>query len=724
MSERILSDQLAAEVHTSGSPSAPQSSINEPPASVSETATNSSPTGQQLRTSPTDSSALAANTVKRPPIRRASGSENGDGPELIGHLNPEGIFVALTRPDASGASQLDDSLGHWVPRGADARVLDDGQLTQINRHHKSASTATSFDEPTISSVQSNQQWLDFLPDLESFVVLRDIYLKEIHPLFPIFQPEAIPNTFVRGELRCNDTLLMLSVCLSVAASPAARPHLPLQHRDGVWTPELFIRRLSQTLTRALETAGSADKLRAARVFTALSLFSQLSADDHASAEYCARAVSYSQTLQLHLETAHVRKDDAMAIRLFLCVWALDRLNAAFHSRPVLIHPCDVGRNMEALIAQQEPGFRVFLVTCGLLEEIIDLYRPFRESVKGKDDLWFPSFEDLVVRADAVQCETHLLGQYLVHPPLPYHFQNGEARQKPMPLCPVSRSSLIPALTATVETLYHSVAMLSHRCNSLQNPDRSSVSYLRANLFVARLTTIMRTNFGSSLSSFPFIPYALSLSLRVSYRELRFSKVPLHRSIARDQLLSICGLLEHFVEIYGFVRRLVTLAIRTIEEMDKVAVSVLQARRDGREGSTQTMTLSGDGAMHSGSTGHNRSAASRSGHPDVQAEVSEPHTPAERSNTFQISRYDAAQYTAKRFDSVYQIPDMPDLFEHFDPEFNLDAVDFVLVQNDGGVALPGSGLGPEEGWIYGPMASDMLPNSADRCVTPSATRLRP
>lgn len=409
VSERLPSDQMVTQIHTSVSP-APRSPINEPPASVYEIAT---PTHtQQSWTSPTNSPALAANQVEHHRSPGASGSENDDGPEFIGHLNPEGIFVALNRPGAPDASQLDDSLGLWVPRTADTKTLHDSQpSSKLDLHPKSTSAARGGDAPTPSSVQSKQRWLDgdVLPESESFAALREIYLKEIHPLFPIFQPEAIPTTFARNELGRNDTILVLSVCLSVASSPAARPYLPLQHQDGLWTPELFARRLSQTLVRALETAGSADKLRAVRVFTVLSLFSQLSADDHPSAEYCARAVSYSQTLQLHLETAHVRKDDAMAVRLFLCVWALDRLNAAFHSRPVLIHPCDIGRNMEASISQQDDGFRVLLVVCGLLEEITDLYRPFRESRKHKDNLSFPSFEELVVRADAIRCQTHLLG---------------------------------------------------------------------------------------------------------------------------------------------------------------------------------------------------------------------------------------------------------------------------------------------------------------------------
>lgn len=417
VSEPLPSDQPVTWVPTSSS-SATHISVNEPPTSVYDIATNTSHTARPW-TSPTNSPALAAVTVEQQHSPGASGSENTDGHDFIGHLNPEGIFVALTRPGAPGASRLDDSLGHWIPRTAHTGLARDGQSTYIDVHPKSASASRSFDEPTLSNLQSKQQWVDLLPDPESFVVLRDVYLKEIHPLFPVLQPELIPTTFSKDKLRYTDRIYILSVCLCVAASPAARPHLPLQHRDGLWTPELFIRRLSQTLVRAIEEVGSADKFRAVRVFTVLSLCSQLSADDHASAEYCARAISYSQTLQLHLVSTHVRKDDAMAVRLYLCVWALDLLNAAFHSRPVLIHPSDVGRDMEASIAQQDASFRVFLVVCGLLEEIIDLYRPSGGSVKGRDDLVFPSFEDLVVRADAVQCETHLLGQSLIDFSLPY-----------------------------------------------------------------------------------------------------------------------------------------------------------------------------------------------------------------------------------------------------------------------------------------------------------------
>lgn len=41
-------------------------------------------------------------------------------------------------------------------------------------------------------------------------------------------------------------------------------------------------------------------------------------------------------------------------------------------------------------------------------------------------------------------------------------------------------------------------------------------------------------------------------------------------MVRDQLLVICSLLKRFTEIYGFARRLVALAVKTIEEMGSVA----------------------------------------------------------------------------------------------------------------------------------------------------------
>lgn len=341
-------------------------------------------------------------------VSRCSSSEPdaGEGPKFVGHLNPEGIFLAMTRLGASQASRCDDTLGFWLP-GKPGRGAEDEEQQPLNRRSEFRSSKS----PSVARALVPPQRVMVLPDPQSFNALRAIYFEDIHPLFPILQPGLIPEITASAGLSPTEVILMQSLCLAMATNAAARPFLRFQGRKGVLTPKLFANRLSQALVEGLRMIGSIDRLISVRVFTILSLFSQLSTDDHTSAEYCARAVSYTHTMQLHLDTAHVRTDDPMVTQVFLCVWALDRLNAAFHSRPLLIHARDIGRNMDVSIAQQDGCFRVLLMICGLLEEIITLYRPSHESRASNNDFAFPSFEDLVIRADGVRCETRFLGEF-------------------------------------------------------------------------------------------------------------------------------------------------------------------------------------------------------------------------------------------------------------------------------------------------------------------------
>ena len=139
-----------------------------------------------------------------------------------------------------------------------------------------------------------------------------------------------------SELSPTRVLFMQSLCLAVATNPVAQPYLRLPSTEsGLLTPKKFAASVSQAMLTSLDLVGSHNMIASIRALSTLSLFSQLSNDDHSSAEYCARAVSYVQTLQIYLSTSRFRSDHQAVTRLFLCVWALDRLNAAFHGRPVL-----------------------------------------------------------------------------------------------------------------------------------------------------------------------------------------------------------------------------------------------------------------------------------------------------------------------------------------------------------------------------------------------------
>ncbi|KAH8805082.1 hypothetical protein F5884DRAFT_440209 [Xylogone sp. PMI_703] len=594
-----------------------------------------------------------------------------DRPTFVGHLNPEGIFLATTRLGAVRASRCDDTLGFWLPKEHDRRQRPEvGQ--QLPSHQPVSSPRRRSGVPRTLVPQQVLQGKKALPDPRSFNALRAIYFKDVHPLFPILRPELIPEMTATDDLSPTETILMQSLCLAVATNAAAEPFLCLENTKGTLKPMDFASCLSQALVTSINTANTTDLLLSVRVLTILSLFSQLSTDDHTSAEYCARAISCMHTLQLHLDTTRVRTDDAMVTQVFLCVWALDRLNAAFHSRPSMVHPRDIGRNMQVSIAQQEGCFRAFLMVCGLIDEVTNLYRPTHELGASAENSAFPSFEDLVIEADAIRCPTHLL--------------------------------------ATIETLYHSAAMLSYRFHSLENPDRSSISYLRSNLSAARLISIMENRCASSLSNFPFVPYSISLALRVSYRELRFSKIPLHRSMARSRLLNVCTILEKFSDKYAFTRRLTALAATTVRELDKVVTSVLQARHNETENIEITETAEvedRDQNAHVPEVNNNATIIPPESNPiNVTSEK------IDHPGNSQVPQHNLAEYNADSFDMVYNIPDLPNLFEHFDLEFNLDAVDFTLMQDVRAGTFQNYGLNPDIDWIPDLEIQNTFPGNAE------------
>lgn len=333
--------------------------------------------------------------------------EDEHRPNFVGDLNPEGIFLATTSHGASRVSKYHDNLGFWLPSKDPSQSGGSGPSLPGPRPDAS-SVAHPNDSRAATHAWSSRS-ARLLPDPRSFNSLRTIYFKDIHPIFPILPPELVPEMADSGELSMDETILMQSLCFATATNTAARPFLRLPRRRGVLSPKEFSARQSQALVASLNTAyGAIDPMIAVRAFGLLSLFSQLSTDNHTSAEYCARAVSHVHTMQLHLDTSHVRKDDAVAVQIFLCVWVIDRLNAAFQSRPILMHSRDIGRDMAAAVAQQQGCFRTLLVICNLLEKVTGLYRP--ESKANDDEAEFPPFEELVIGTDAVRCPASLLGE--------------------------------------------------------------------------------------------------------------------------------------------------------------------------------------------------------------------------------------------------------------------------------------------------------------------------
>lgn len=177
--------------------------------------------------------------------------------------------------------------------------------------------------------------------------------------------------------------------------------------------------------------------------------------------------------------------------------------------------------------------------------------------------------------------------------------------------------------------------------------------LRETLSAANIAFIIGTEFRDNISHMPFVPYALSLSLRVFYRDLRFSsKSPFTRNRARKQLLNACALLrESFATNFPATMKVAELAEQTVKEMEKVYNSILQQQESSRSVSVAAERTE----QHMSSNG-------------VSANVDEPRQPLGEASMMSLD-----------LNTSEELPDL-DVFEFFDADFHLDVIDAALIDN--------------------------------------------
>lgn len=83
-------------------------------------------------------------------------------------------------------------------------------------------------------------------------------------------------------------------------------------------------------------------------------------------------------------------------------------------------------------------------------------------------------------------------------------------------------------------------------------------------------------FRDQLVLLPFVPYAISLSLSVNYREMRRSKIPMSRSRAKIAFEANCQILERLGEIFWSAAAMAEMGNLTLKELDRVYAQVADA----------------------------------------------------------------------------------------------------------------------------------------------------
>lgn len=192
------------------------------------------------------------------------------------------------------------------------------------------------------------------------------------------------------------------------------------------------------------------------------------------------------------------------------------------------------------------------------------------------------------------------------------------------------------LRATLELFYHSVSVVSVRFPQERpgdSPPTLAISSRRS-LSADRITSIFG-EFPGELSYLPVMPYAASLSLGVAYRKMRHGRVPLFRDRGRRAFTANAAVLHKLAGHFWAARTMATLAEQVLNEMDRAAVSLAQ---------------DGDSADRWRST-------PADSHPNDAGSVGPPAPGLDQS--------------------IFGVMPELDVFGHFDPSFNLDAVDAAL-----------------------------------------------
>ncbi|OHW89709.1 fungal specific transcription factor [Colletotrichum incanum] len=567
-----------------------------------------------------NSTAAASDALSKSPSRRDSATAGQ--PEHA--QTPQTRFVGDLNPEGMFTEAVDPGAAANPTQKAEVGVWLPSVDTATAQSTASVVSrpAAMIDKALLPFVKDT--CLKCVPPEKDFKHLHRVYREKIHPIFGLIPEDVLDD----GD---SPTAIVMRqvVSLAAAADPEMKSHLRLANQGNKkLSYQDFSQTLSGSVRTTLETNLISDRTVHIRALCMLSLYVQPSSADEADlpAQLGARAAHHSQTLGLHLFHS---SDDALDT-LFCAVWALDRINAAAYGRPCVLHEGDIGPGLDDCFRRQKPCFRLFLSVVQWLDKVIELYRPgvIAQSLESKPFIDLPVLEPMILEAEALQVSTPLL--------------------------------------ATIEVFYHAVIILSCRLSRPGPPAQYALSIppasanARRSLAAERISSAIRRD---HLSPVPLVPYALSLALSVEYRKMRHSALPMFRARARSAFKSNSELMKRFGDVFWSARVVAGLGERILREMERAANSIAQ----GAAGAPLPSSIT-----DIPTNGRAEEPAAMAAAPDAALQGSA--APATITSTTEFPPLDAIDFSV-----VDAMPHL-DVFGHFDPSFNLPAVDNALEAN--------------------------------------------
>lgn len=176
-----------------------------------------------------------------------------------------------------------------------------------------------------------------------------------------------------------------------------------------------------------------------------------------------------------------------------------------------------------------PAFEIWLKIGHMLNKIIDFYRPIHQGSTGWEGE-YPGLEEMIDEVRGWNLPTSML--------------------------------------ATLHLYYLSVGILSHRSRGLKEIPRGMNSNTRQRLMAIEIIRIMNAPKHTMVHPLPVVPYSISLSLSVSYLQLRQAQLEHQQADAREEFRTCCRILQNLRRTWCSADVMATLAKKVLDEIDR------------------------------------------------------------------------------------------------------------------------------------------------------------
>jgi hypothetical protein len=344
----------------------------------------------------TEMNAANSTTQEAPEANsRASRPQTGD-------LNLESVIRSATSSRTTtqsiGTYLVENLKASGTPRRANSDTIEPEGIFF---------NTSSTTQKLLSSLLEEECFSE-LPSEEHLSRLLTFYAENIYPIFPIINIKSFETDIDRN----SKILLSQAMCLLASTNPQCKGMLYLRGRESLLTPRLFGRRLFCAMRCVVEVGAVTNKMVQIQALGALALFNEGLEGPVTASQSCAKMIQLVHTLGLHVQMEHEQEEEH-AVTALCCAWAVDRLNAAIHGRPVAMHERDMGRDFNKCIESQSPAFRLLLRVIAQLDKVIDLYRPQQKSKPIETELNCPRFEELIISAQCTNLQERFLSKYNV-----------------------------------------------------------------------------------------------------------------------------------------------------------------------------------------------------------------------------------------------------------------------------------------------------------------------